>query len=283
MRLHLWPEFLGEVDEKDDPSDEKLRKRMSRTSENFARGRAEFPLVQFRDRAEAGRILAEKLRHYANNQNAVVLALPRGGVPVAYHVAQALRLPLDVFVVRKLGLPGHEELAIGAIASGGVRVLNEEILSLIPNAERIVAEVTAREVQELQRREALYRGERSPVELRHKIVILVDDGAATGATMKAAVKALREHAVAKIVTAVPVGAPETCYELSRLADESICAIEPQWFRAVGQFFRDFSPTTDQEVRELLARGQNELKQVEPGMPDQAGAAYLRGRAKSCPR
>jgi predicted phosphoribosyltransferase len=182
-------------------------------------------MIAFRDRTEAGEILAEKLRDYANNPNAVVLALPRGGVPVAYPVAQALRLPLDVFVVRKLGLPGHEELAMGAIASGGVRVLNEEILARIPNAERALAEVTAK---------------------------------STGATMKAAIAALRERNVAKIVTAVPVGAPDTCDELRNVADESICAIEPQWFRAVGQFYEDFSQTTNEEVRELLARAQGEL-------------------------
>jgi putative phosphoribosyl transferase len=215
-------------------------------------------MILFRDRAEAGRILAEKLRHYANNQSVVVLALPRGGVPVAYPVAQALRVPLDVFVVRKLGLPGHEELAMGAIASGGMLVLNEEIVSQIPNAERVVAEVAAMEAKELERREALYRGERPPVDVRQKVVILVDDGAATGATMKAAVVALRKREVAKIVTAVPVGAPETCDELRNLADESICVIEPESFRAVGQFYRDFSPTTDEEVRELLARAQSEL-------------------------
>ena len=214
-------------------------------------------MIAFRDRAEAGEILAEKLRDYANNPNAVVLALPRGGVPVAYPVAQALRLPLDVFVVRKLGLPGHEELAMGAIASGGVRVLNEEILARIPNAERALAEVTAKEVKELERREALYRGERPALDLQNKIVILVDDGAATGATMKAAIAALRERNVAKIVTAVPVGAPDTCDELRNVADESICAIEPQWFRAVGQFYEDFSQTTNEEVRELLARAQGE--------------------------
>ncbi len=225
-----------------------------------AKGTGESLMIAFRDRAEAGRILAEKLRHYANNPNAVVLALPRGGVLVAYQVAQALGLPLDVFVVRKLGLPGHEELAIGAIASGGVRVLNADILSQIPNPERAIAEVTAKEIQELQRREALYRGERPPVDLRNKIVILVDDRAATGATMKAAVVALRERGVAKIVTAVPVGAPDTCDELRNLADESICAIEPQWFRAVGQFYADFSQTTNEEVRELLARAQSELNQ-----------------------
>jgi putative phosphoribosyl transferase len=215
-------------------------------------------MILFRDRAEAGRILAEKLRHYANNQSVVVLALPRGGVPVAYPVAQALRVPLDVFVVRKLGLPGHEELAMGAIASGGVLVLNEEIVSQIPNAERVVAEVAAMEAKELERREALYRGDRPPVDVRQKVVILVDDGAATGATMKAAVVALRKREVAKIVTAVPVGAPETCDELRNLVDESICVIEPESFRAVGQFYRDFSPTTDEEVRELLARAQSEL-------------------------
>src|SRR5467141_847646 len=147
-------------------------------------------MFPFRDRVEAGRMLATTLQEYANRDDVVVLALPRGGVPVGFEVARALHVPLNVFVVRKLGLPGHEELAMGAIASGGVRVLNEEILARIPNAERALAEVTAKEVKELERREALYRGERPPLDLQNKIVILVDDGAATGATMKAAIAAL---------------------------------------------------------------------------------------------
>ena len=207
----------------------------------------------FSNRAEAGRFLAEKLGNYAERDDVIVLGLPRGGVPVAYEVAQRLRAPLDVFIVRKLGVPGFEELAAGAIASGGVRVLNEDVVRALPHADEIIESVTARETAELERREQSYRNGRPPPELRDRIVILVDDGLATGATMRAAVAALRRRGAAKIIVAVPVGAPETCRELKELVDEIVCAIAPEFFQAVGQYYEDFSQTSDEEVRDLLKR------------------------------
>jgi putative phosphoribosyl transferase len=209
----------------------------------------------FEDRYDAGRRLAEQLEQYAGGEDVIVLGLPRGGVPVAYEIARHLRVPLDVFIVRKLGVPGFEELAVGAIASGGVRVVNREVVRLLPNADEIIEIATARERLELDRRELLYRNGRPPPEVRDRVVILVDDGLATGATMRAAVGALRERGVAKIVVAVPVGAPDTCRELQAVVDEAICAISPDYFQAVGQFYDDFSQTTDDEVRDLLARAQ----------------------------
>ena len=205
----------------------------------------------FPNRAEAGRLLAEKLENYASRSDVVVLGLPRGGVPVAYEVAQRLGAPLDVFVVRKLGVPGFEELAAGAIASGGVRVLNEDVVRALPNADQLIESVTEKETVELERREQTYRDGRPAPELRDRVVILVDDGLATGATMRAAVAALRQRGVAKIVVAAPVGAPDTCRELEQEADETICAIAPEFFQAVGQYYEDFSQTSDEDVRELL--------------------------------
>jgi putative phosphoribosyl transferase len=207
----------------------------------------------FPNRAEAGRRLAEKLQRYAGREDVIVLGLPRGGVPVAYEVAQRLHAPLDVFIVRKLGVPGFEELALGAIASGGVRVLNEDVVRALPNANELVESVTARELAELQRREQTYRDGRPAPELRGRIAILVDDGLATGATMRAAVKALRQLGAAKIIVAVPVGAADTCRELEQEVDETVCVMAPEWFQAVGQFYEDFSQTSDDEVRELLTR------------------------------
>ncbi len=207
----------------------------------------------FPNRAEAGRLLAEKLEKYAGRNDVIVLGLPRGGVPVAYEVAKSLRAPLDVFIVRKLGVPGFEELAAGAIASGGVRVLNEDVLRALPKADQIIESVTAKETAELERREKSYRADRPAPELRDRVVILVDDGLATGATMRAAVKALRQRGVAKIVVAVPVGPPDTCREFEDEADETICASAPEFFQAVGQYYEDFSQTSDEEVRDLLAR------------------------------
>lgn len=207
----------------------------------------------FSNRAEAGRFLAEALGNYVGRDDVIVLGLPRGGVPVAYEVAERLRLPLDVFIVRKLGVPGFEELAAGAIASGGVRVLNDDVVRALPHADEIIESVTARETAELQRREQSYRDGRPAPELRDRMVILVDDGLATGATMRAAVAALRQRGVAKIIVAVPVGAPETCRELEELVDETVCSITPEFFQAVGQYYQDFSQTSDEEVRELLAR------------------------------
>ena len=207
----------------------------------------------FPNRTEAGRQLAEKLIKYAGRADVIVLGLPRGGVPVAFEVAQRLGVPLDVFLVRKLGVPGFEELAVGAIASGGVRVLNEDVMRAIPNADEVIESVTSRETAELERREQSYRDGRPAPELHDRVVILIDDGLATGATMRAAVKALRQRGVAKIVVAVPVGPPDTCREFEDEADETICASAPEFFQAVGQYYEDFSQTSDEEVRELLAR------------------------------
>ncbi|MDB5483795.1 MAG: Erythromycin esterase [Caulobacteraceae bacterium] len=207
----------------------------------------------FRNRTDAGRRLAEKLSAYANRQDVIVLALPRGGVPVAYEVARALNAPLDIFVVRKLGVPGHEEFAMGAIGTGGVRVLNEEVVKGLRIPPYVVDAVTAKEQQELKRRESLYRGGRAPPDLRGLTVILVDDGLATGATMKAAIQALRQLRPARIVVAAPAASPDTCRELRSEVDEIICDITPEPFRAVGAWYEDFSQTTDEEVRDLLAR------------------------------
>jgi predicted phosphoribosyltransferase len=206
----------------------------------------------FPNRAEAGRQLGEKLLKYAGRDDVTVLGLPRGGVPVAYEVAQRLGAPLDVFVVRKLGVPGFEELALGAIASGGVRVLNEDVMRAFPNADQLIESVTEKEMIELERREQTYRDGRPAPELRDRVVILVDDGLATGATMRAAIAALRRQGVAKIVVAAPVGAPDTCRELEDEVDEIVCATAPEFFQAVGQYYEDFSQTSDEEVRELLA-------------------------------
>ncbi len=205
----------------------------------------------FADRAEAGQLLARRLDAYRDRKDAVVLALPRGGVPVGYEVASHLHLPLDVFIVRKLGVPGYEELAMGALASGGARVLNEEVLAQLPTAEKLLEAITAKERAEIERRDQAYRDGRTPIDLTGKVVILVDDGLATGATMRAAVKALRKRDVAKIVVAVPVGSPETCKEFEREVEETICALAPEWFQAVGQYYEDFSQTSDKEVRRLL--------------------------------
>lgn len=207
----------------------------------------------FPNRSEAGRVLGTKLSKYAGRDDVIVLGLPRGGVPVAYEVAGALGVPLDVFIVRKLGVPGFEELAVGAIASGGVRVLNDDVVRALPNASEIIEAVTQRETAELERRETRYRDGRPAPEIRGRIVILIDDGLATGATMRAAVKALRERGAAKIVVAVPVGPPETCREFEDEADEVVCASAPEFFQAVGQYYEDFSQTSDEEVRDLLAK------------------------------
>jgi len=207
----------------------------------------------FPNRAEAGRLLGLKLSKYSGRDDVIVLGLPRGGVPVAYEVARALRVPLDVFIVRKLGVPGFEELAVGAIASGGVRVLNEEVANALPNRDEIIEAVTQRETAELERREREYRDRRPSPEICGRTVILIDDGLATGATMRAAVAALRQRGVAKIVVAVPVGPPDTCREFEGIADEVVCASAPEFFQAVGQYYEDFSQTSDEEVRELVAR------------------------------
>jgi len=205
----------------------------------------------FRDRREAGCFLARKLRAYAGRSDVLVLALPRGGVPVAFEVARALHAPLDVFLVRKLGLPGQEELAMGAIASGGVRVLNEDVVRALAIPDDVVETAATEEQQELERRERAYRGGRPAPEVRDRTIILIDDGLATRTTMRAAVSALRQRGPARIVIAVPVGSPETCAEFQDEADEAICAVTPDPFYAVGLWYRDFSQTTDEEVHDLL--------------------------------
>jgi putative phosphoribosyl transferase len=207
----------------------------------------------FRDRTEAGQLLAKQLHEYERRANATVLALPRGGVPVGFEIAMKLNLPLDVFVVRKLGVPGQRELAMGAIASGGVRVLNEDVLRAMPFAAATVAEVTASETREVERRERDYRDGRPAPDLEGRVVILVDDGLATGATMLAAIAALRQKEPAKIVVAVPVCPPETLEEIKRVADEMVILFAPDWFRGVGQFYEDFAQLSDEAVRDLLAR------------------------------
>jgi len=207
----------------------------------------------FADRAAAGRVLAEKLADYAERDDVIVLALPRGGVPVASEVARALGAPLDVFVVRKLGAPSQEELAMGAIASGDVVVINDDVVKALKVPPEVLEEKIASERAELSRRESVYRGDRPPLDVQGRTVILIDDGLATGSTMRAAVMALRGQAPARIVVAVPIGAPATCAEFQQIADECICALTPEPFRAVGLWYEDFAQTTDDEVRELLDR------------------------------
>jgi putative phosphoribosyl transferase len=218
----------------------------------------------FADRREAGRVLASKLTEYSGRPDVLVLALPRGGVPVAYEVAKALHAPLDVFLVRKLGLPGREELAMGAIASGGVLVLNEDLVRNLRIPKPVIEAVIAAEQEELGRRERIYRGDRPPPDVRGRTVILVDDGLATGSTMRAAVSALRQQGPARIVVAVPIGAPETCSEFEREADDVVCAVTPQPFYAVGLWYGDFSQTTDEEVHDLLERATHENAPVHEG-------------------
>jgi predicted phosphoribosyltransferase len=209
---------------------------------------------RFRNRTDAGRQLAEKLAAYANRPGVLVLALPRGGAPVGFEVARALGAPLDVFLVRKLGVPGYEELAMGAVATGGVRVLNDEIVRGLGISEHEIDAAAARELQELARRQRLYRGDRPLPDVAGRTVILVDDGLATGATMRAAIQALRQQQPARIVVAVPTASPDTCEALKAEADDVVCAMTPEPFLAVGHWYEDFTQTTDDEVRELLARG-----------------------------
>jgi predicted phosphoribosyltransferase len=209
----------------------------------------------FGDRTEAGRHLASLLLHHAGRPDVVVVALPRGGVPVGYEVARALAAPLDVFVVRKLGVPGREELAMGAIATGGVRILNEDVVRPLEISWDIVDAVAAREWRELERRERAYRGDRPPPDVRGRTVILVDDGLATGSSMRAAVAALRQQQPSRIVVAAPVGAPDTCLELRKHADEVVCGYAPEPFYGVGMWYDDFAQTTDEEVHELLERAE----------------------------
>ena len=207
----------------------------------------------FHDRADAGRVLAQHLARYATRGDITVLGLPRGGVPVAFEVAAALGAPLDVFVVRKLGTPGQRELAMGAIASGGVRVLNDDVVTALGITPEIIDAVAQSELHELERRERAFREGRPPADIKNRVAILVDDGLATGATMRAAIEAVRQLAPKRVVVAVPVGARDTCEELGRLADEVVCASMPVPFSAVGQWYADFEQTSDDEVRALLRR------------------------------
>lgn len=211
----------------------------------------------FRDRSHAGKLLGQRLRAYADKSDVLVLALPRGGVPVAYEVAAALHAPLDVFLVRKLGVPGHEELAMGAIASGGLRVVNQNIVRSLNLGDDAIDRVAAREFLELNRRERLYRDDRPKPDPAGYIVILVDDGLATGSTMRAAVRALASKRPARIVAAVPIAPREACETLSREVDEVVCALTPEPFDAVGLWYDDFDQTSDEDVRALLTRNRRD--------------------------
>jgi putative phosphoribosyl transferase len=213
----------------------------------------------FKNRTDAGRKLAEKLTEYENRDDVIVLALPRGGVPVAFEVAQKLNAPLDVFLVRKLGVPGHEELAMGAIASGGVRVLNWQTIDYLRIPEAAIDAVAGKETRELERREKAYRDDRPAPDVRGKIVILIDDGLATGATMRAAAIALKEQNPGKLIIAVPISSPDTCDEFRAEVDTIICAVTPAPFYGVGMWYQDFSQTTDDEVCELLKKSSRDLQ------------------------
>lgn len=209
---------------------------------------------RFHNRLEAGRLLGDELaRRFGGRGDLLVLALPRGGVPVGYAVARALHAPLDLFIVRKLGVPGHEELAMGAIASGGIRVLNDEVLGYIPVSEEAIEAVAQREERELARRERAYRGDRPSVDVSGRTVIVVDDGLATGSSMRAAVRALRKMEPRAIIVAVPVAASSTCVELRDEVDDVVCLRMPEPFQAVGLWYEDFSQTTDEEVHDLFDR------------------------------
>ena len=210
----------------------------------------------YRDRSEAGRLLAARMTKHANRNDVIVLALPRGGVPVAYEVAHAIHAPLDVFIVRKLGVPGHEELAMGAVASGGVQVINEQVVQQLSLSQEQIDQAAARELREIERREQSYRGDRPHPELQGKVVILIDDGLATGATMLAAVRAVRLQDPSRIVVAVPVASAETCEMIRPEVEEIVCVATPEPFYAVGLWYEDFSQTTDEEVHDLLARAEH---------------------------
>lgn len=217
----------------------------------MSRPRSHHSTLLFRDRHDAGIKLAQKLHAYTQQPDTLILGLPRGGIPVAYEVAQALKLPLDVYVVRKLGVPGQEELAMGAIAPGGITYLNEALVEQLGITQEAIAQVIAQEQQELERREALYRGDRPALALDHRTLLLVDDGLATGATMRAALRSLRQRSPRQMVIAVPVAAPDTCASFQTEADAVFCAETPSPFRSVGLWYEDFGQITDQEVCNLL--------------------------------
>jgi predicted phosphoribosyltransferase len=230
-------------------------------------------LQPYRDRREAGRELARHLRAYGGRSDAIVLALPRGGVPVGFEVARELGLPLDVYIVRKLGMPGQEELALGALASGGVCVLNDEVVRAARIPPQTIDAIAAREEKEIVRRERLYRGDRPSVDVRERTVLLIDDGLATGATMSAAAAALRKLGPRRIVVAVPAAARETCESLASEVDEIVCAMMPEPFYAVGYWYEDFTQTSDEEVQALLAAAQNRRPTATAG-PTRPGVAGL---------
>jgi predicted phosphoribosyltransferase len=211
----------------------------------------------FRNRVEAGRILARQVKPLVQSQDVIVLALPRGGVPVAFEVVQALKADLDIFLVRKLGVPGHEELALGAVTGSGVRVLNRDLVEKLGIPAAVIDSITEREREEIARRERVYREGRPALPVRGRTAVLVDDGLATGATMLAAAKALRAERPARIIVAVPVAAPETCREFGEHVDEVVCAATPEPFYAVGAWYEDFAQTSDEEVRQLLERAARE--------------------------
>ncbi|MDJ0732707.1 MAG: phosphoribosyltransferase [Nostocaceae cyanobacterium] len=209
--------------------------------------------IRFRNRTEAGKLLEKKLTAYANHKDGMVVALPRGGVPVAFEVAKALNLPLDICIVRKLGVPGHKELAMGAIASGGVRVLNYDVVSWLNISSQTIDEVAAKELRELERRDRVYRGNRPLLNVRDRTVILIDDGIATASTIKAAITILKEQEPKSIVVAVPVAPPPVCKDLAEIVDQVVCLSMPEAFYAIGLWYDNFAQTTDNEVRQLLEK------------------------------
>jgi putative phosphoribosyl transferase len=226
----------------------------------------------FQDRFHAGQVLAKRLEYYRGTE-ALVLALPRGGVPVAFEVAKKLGAALDIFLVRKLGLPGHQELAMGAVASGGLRVLNHEVIEAFHVSESVINRVAAIEQQEIDRQQSAYRGHRLPPSIHDRVVILVDDGLATGSTMRAAARALRQEGPKWLVVAVPVGAPDTCSAMHEEADEVICAIDPERFMSVGSWYLDFSPTSDDTVKRLLQKAR-EWEVRAPGNGEKTLAPHM---------
>jgi putative phosphoribosyl transferase len=218
-------------------------------------------IVRFRDRGEAGQLLAKQLSKYVKCRDLLILALPRGGVPVGFEVAKALNAPLDIFVVRKLGVPGEEELAMGAIAAGGVRVLDQEVIGLMGISDQLIETVSAREQDELRRRELAYRGHAPPIQVAGTTTILVDDGIATGSTMRAAIAALRQHCPSKLIVAVPTASPSSCHELRRKADEVVAVITPEPFFAVGRWYAIFDQTSDEEVRRLYEQSRRRQREA----------------------
>ncbi len=212
----------------------------------------------FRNRTEAGRLLAERLKpNYANRSDVLVLGLPRGGVPVAFEVAKVLHAPLDICIVRKLGVPGHKELAMGAIATGGIMLLNEALVRSLKISQKAIKQVALEEQQELERRERIYRGDRPIPDLSHRTILLVDDGIATGSTIKAAISTIKQQQPEHIVVAIPVAPPDVCKELTKEVDEVVCLLTPEWLSAISLWYDEFLPTTDAEVRHLLARTMEE--------------------------